>query len=169
MKKVLAPAVLLGLATVAGGCAGPQSLVPGEAGMADVQRVLGEPALTWREPDGSQRLAYPRGPFGYHTWMVDLDPKGKLRRVENVLDEAHFAAVRPGMKHEQVLKALGPSDPSGTAYYAARDELAWEWRYCDNWNTAQRFNVLFDASQGTVRSTVTVPVWCREWSCACSR
>ncbi len=55
-----------------------------------------------------------------------------------------------------MLRILGPSYPSGTAYYKSRDELVWEWRYCDEWNEAARFDVLFDGSKETVRKTMSL-------------
>lgn len=76
------------------------------------------------------------------------------------------------MTQEQVLRILGPAEPSWTVYFKARDELVWEWRYCDEWNELARFNVLFDGTKGTVRSTMSLtesqrdlcgqdrPCWC---------
>ena len=63
--------------------------------------------------------------------------------------------VRAGMSKEDVLRALGPSDTRLTVYFKARDELVWEWRYCDEWNEAARFDVLFDGSKEVVRSTMS--------------
>jgi hypothetical protein len=79
---------------------------------------------------------------------------GKLVSLDNVLDEAHFAQIQPGMTKAQVQRILGPSVPAWTVYYASRDELAWEWRYCNAWRQAARFDVLFDATQGVVRSSM---------------
>lgn len=56
-----------------------------------------------------------------------------------------------------VLRLLGPSDSNGSAYFAARNELVWEWRFCDSWNQVARFAVLFDATTGVVRSTLQQP------------
>ena len=36
---------------------------------------MGAPAMRWREADGGERLAYPRGPAGFHTYMVETDKK----------------------------------------------------------------------------------------------
>jgi len=149
-------------------CAGAPALRPGESGVDDVQRAMGAPALRWQDADGSTHLAYPHGPMGYTTLLVRLGADGKLRSIENVLDEEHFAAVKPGMDKEQVLRLLGPPQPSWTVYFKARDELAWEWRYCDAWNIAARFNVLFDATRGTVRSTLSVRESCGEIDCRCA-
>ena len=128
----------------------------GEARLEDVVRVMGTPAMRWQDPDGSLQLAYPRGPEGIHTFMVKLGPDGRLQSIENVLDEAHLARIRPGMTKAQVLRILGPPDygPGRTTYFKARDELVWDWRACTNNVNIQRIYVLFDATAGTVRSTM---------------
>lgn len=133
-----------------------RGLRPGVAGVDDVERLMGPPALRWRAADGSQRLAYPRGPSGFHTFMAHIAADGRLLRIENVLDSKGFAAIHAGMREDDVLRALGPSDPAATAYFAARDERVWGWRYCDDWNEAAVFYVLFDATAGTVRSTLSL-------------
>ena len=148
-------------------------LRPGEAGVDDVIRVMGEPAMRWRDPDGSVQLAYPRGPVGFHTFMVRIGPDGKLQRIVNVLDSNGFAQIRPGMTEAQVLRVLGPPYPGWTAYFKARDELVWEWRYCDDLSEAARFNVLFDGATGTVRSSMSLTEaqrgLCGRGRCWCSR
>ncbi len=138
-------------------CAGyaGRGLMPGVAGEAEVRAVMGAPAMRWTLPDGGAQLAYPRGPAGFHTYMAFFDAAGRLERIVNVLDSAHFARVRPGMTQDEVLRLLGPSQPQWTAWFPARDELVWEWRYCDSWNEAARFDVLFDGATKTVRSTLT--------------
>lgn len=116
-------------------------------------RIMGNPAMQWQDPDGSRQLAYPRG---IHTFMVQIGPDGKMQRIENVMHMKTFARIRPDMTKNEVLRILGPSETSGTAYYKARDELVWEWRYCDEWNEAARFDVLFDGSKEVVRSTLSL-------------
>ena len=32
----------------------------------------------------------------------------------------------------------------------------WEWRYCDDWAEPARFSVLFDATSGKVRTTISL-------------
>lgn len=153
MKRMLAMAAL-----VLAGCAAPGSggLRPGEAGLAEVRAVFGPPTMEWTEADGSRQLAYPRGPMGVHTYMVRLGPDGKLRSVENVMDWRAFARVEAGMSQAEVLRLLGPSVPAWTVYFSMRDELAWEWRYCDDWGQLARFDVLFDNTRKTVRSTMSL-------------
>ena len=150
-------ALLLSLSLLLAGCAGygGADLVAGVAREADVRQAMGVPAMQWTLPGGGRQLAYPRGPAGYETFMVHLDAAGRLERIENVLDMTHFARIQPDMTQEEVLQLLGPSQPQWTAYFKARDELVWEWRYCDSWREAARFDVLFDATKKTVRSTMS--------------
>jgi len=129
-----------------------RGLKAGEARLEDVVRVMGNPAMQWREPDGSRQLAYPRG---IHTFMVDIGTDGRMKNIQNIMNMKTFAKIRPGMTKSEVLRILGPSETSGTAYFKERDELVWEWRYCDEWNEAARFDVLFDGSKETVRSTLS--------------
>jgi len=114
---------------------------------------MGNPAMRWQDSDGSQQLAYPRG---IHTFMVHIGSDGKMLRIENVMDMKTFSRIHPYMTKNQVLRILGPSEPSGSAYFKARDELVWEWRYCDEWNEPARFDVLFDGSKEVVRSTMSL-------------
>ena len=130
-----------------------RGLKPDESRLGDVLRIMGDPAMRWQDPDGAQQLAYPRG---IHTFMVQIGPDGKMQRIENVMHMKTFARIRPGMTKPEVLRMLGPSEPSGTAYYKARDELVWEWRYCDEWNEPARFDVLFEGSKEVVRSTLSL-------------
>jgi hypothetical protein len=153
MKRICAILVLSALA----GCAsyGGSGLVVGESSQEDVVRVMGEPAMRWTNPDGSRQLAYPRGPAGVHMYMARVDARGKLASVDNTMTPAMFARIQAGMSADDVLRLLGPSVPSWTNYFKARDELVWQWRYCDDFNQLARFDVLFDGTAKNVRSTMT--------------
>jgi hypothetical protein len=117
---LLLPAALAACAAYA-----PVDVVPGQS--ADqVAQSLGPPTGRYTLPDGRSRLEYARGPFGKHTWMIDLDAAGKVASVDQVLTEAKFGGVTAGMTREQVLVALGrPSDRRG----AFRDTELWSYRY----------------------------------------
>lgn len=141
-------------------CAGysGSGLKAGVASRSDVLATMGAPALVWQDPDGSEQLAYPRGPAGAQTFMVFIAPDGRLQRIEGVLDMAHFARVKAGKSdREEVLRLLGPPVPQWTTYFQARNELVWEWRFCDDWNQLARFDVLFDATTGIVRTSYQRP------------
>lgn len=154
-RRALAACILL-----LAGCASydGRGLQPGVTGAAEVVAAMGEPAQRWRDPDGSEQLAFPRGPTGVHTFMAFIGPDGRLLRIENVLDMPHFARIVAGRDdREAVLRLLGPPVPQWTAYFAARDELVWEWAFCNEWNELSRFDVLFDGRSGRVRSTLQRP------------
>ncbi len=146
-------------------------LKPGESSMENVIHALGQPAVRWQNADGSVQLAFPRGPMGIHTYMVIIGEDGKLQKIENVLDEKNFARIQRGMTKDEVLRILGPSYPNWTVYFERRNELVWEWRYCDAWSEPARFNVLFDNTLGTVRSTMSLTEsqrgLCGRGRCAC--
>ena len=133
-----------------------RGLKPGESVLGEVLRVMGQPAMRWQNEDSSTQLVYPRGPMGFHTYMVYIGTDGKLLKIENVMEEKFFSRIQTGMTKDQVLQILGPSTPTWTLYFKARNELLWAWRYCDVWNKPARFDVLFDASKGTVRSTLSI-------------
>jgi len=151
MATVLVAVLFLGACASYDG----RGLQPGQSAVSEVEQRMGAPAMRWKEPDGSELLAYPRGPAGYHTYMARIGPDGRLVSLENVLDMKHFALVRQGMSQDEVLRVLGPPYPGWTVYFKARDELAWEWRYCDDWNEPARFDVLFDGTSSKVRSTLS--------------
>jgi len=148
--------ILLSIVLLAG-CASysGSGLKPGAARLEDVQALMGPPALRWQDADGSVQLAYPRGPFGFHTFMVTLAPDGRLRSIANVLEEQSFARIRAGMSKEEVLRVLGPPDYGASVYFKARDELVWDWRYCDSFGRPARFLVLFDGTSAAARGSMT--------------
>jgi hypothetical protein len=155
--------LLVGCASYSG-----SSLKPGSASLADVVAVMGSPAMQWTNADRSVQLSYPRGPAGFHSYMVYLDAGGRLERIENVMDGASFARVKADLTKDDVLRILGPSFPGWSVYFPARRELAWEWRYCNGRGTASRFDVLFDNDTGRVRSTMSLDEVCAEEGCRCS-
>ncbi len=155
-SRILVVALLTALL---GSCAAYDGfgLQPGTARIEDIVRVMGLPAMRWKEADGGETLAYPRGPMGYHTFFVRIDPRGTVLSRENILDTRHFARIQAGMTADEVMRILGPSVAAWTVYFKARDERVWEWRYCDDWNEPARFNVLFDGTSQRVRSTLASP------------
>ena len=149
-------AIVLLAASLLAGCAAYDGfgLQPGSR-IEDAEQLMGVPAMRWTEADGGQTLVYPRGPMGYHTFFLRSDAMGYLVSRENVLDMRHFARIQAGMTTDDVLRTLGPPVPAWTVYFKARDELVWEWRYCDDWGEPARFNVLFDGTTRRVRSTMS--------------
>lgn len=151
--------LLLCSALLIAGCAGysGSNLKPGVSTLPEVVASMGEPAMVWKNPDGSEQLAYPRGPAGTQTYMAYVGPDGKLQRIENVLDTAHFAKIQAGMSKDEVLRVLGPPGPLWTQTYSRSNTLAWSWLFCDSASLQEFFDVMFDATTGTVRTTEQRP------------
>ena len=155
VPRILLFMALAGTALLLSACASyaGRDLLAGTSSLPDVLASMGEPGMRWKEADGREQLAYPRGPEGTQTFMVLIGADGRLERIEGVLDAEHFARIKPGLDQVAVLHLLGPSSPQLTAYFERRDELVWEWRFCDVSGQQALFDVLFDASTGIVRST----------------
>ena len=151
-------AIVLLAASLLAGCAAYDGfgLQPGSR-IEDAEQLMGVPAMRWTEADGGQILVYPRGPMGYHTFFVRSDAMGYIVSRENVLVMRHFARIQAGMTTDEVLRTLGPPVPEWTVYFKARDELVWEWRFCDDWGQVARFDVLFDGMSGIVRTSYQRP------------
>ncbi len=149
VAKWLFPLFLVGCAPYGG-----TGLKPGSSSLEDVLAVMGPAALQWSGPDHSAQLSFPRGPAGLHSYMVFIDKQGRLERIENVMTTESLARVKAEMSKDDVLRLLGPPVPEWTVYFPPRRELAWEWRYCNNWSVTSRFHVLLDNDTGRVRSTM---------------
>lgn len=135
---------------------GGPSFTPGKTTQAEVLSYMGAPAYAWEEPGGIQRLFWTSAPGGTSTLMGRFDTQKHLISFEEVLNMEHFAGIQAGMTIEEVTRLIGPHYPGWTAYFKARDELALEWRYCDSWGGAARFNVLFDGTSKKARSTLSL-------------
>ncbi|MDR2788424.1 MAG: hypothetical protein LBD06_08725 [Candidatus Accumulibacter sp.] len=152
--------VLIGSALLLSACAGfsGSNLKPGQSVVADVIESMGMPAMRWKDADGREQLAYPRGPAATQTFMVFMAPSGRLERIEKVLDSEHFALIQGGKSDMAgVLRLLGPVTPGNDVYFKARDERVWSWLFCDSWNREAYFDVLFDGTTGIARATQRRP------------
>jgi len=89
---------------------------------------MGQPAAQRQMNGGTTtRLEFPRGPYGLHTWFVDLDAGGHAIRSEQVLTEENFNQIKPGMDREEVLQRLGRP---GVAQALGRSRgHVWSYRY----------------------------------------
>jgi hypothetical protein len=109
------------------GCAGygPGHRHAGEPA-SEVIAELGPPTGRYPRPEGGERLEFARGPFGKHTFMVDVGPDGKVQQWDQVLREALFYEIKPGMRSEELSYRLGrPAKVIGIW----RNATVWSWRY----------------------------------------
>jgi hypothetical protein len=104
---------------------GPGPLRPGDLRAQVIDR-MGEPTQQLQQGNG-HRLVYVRGPFGRHTWFIDIAADGRVQTVEQTLTPARFAAVVPGMSSEELLAWLGPT--SRAKPLALDGRSLWNWRF----------------------------------------
>ncbi|TMH74726.1 MAG: hypothetical protein E6H51_08990 [Betaproteobacteria bacterium] len=149
MIAALHRAALIALALLAAGCANFYAISPGDSAQ-DVEARVGAPGTVWENADGSEAWEYPMGPSGVQTFMIDIGPDRAVRAVRQVLREEYFSKVVAGMPREDVRRLLGR--PKEVWYFPARDEETWTWRYLEV--NYRFFNVLFDRTSGTVRTTL---------------
>lgn len=143
----------LWLATVLTACddSASRELQPGIAGEAEVRDRFGVPGMTWDNDDGSVTLEYSRGPEGVKTWMITLGPDRRLRQIEQVLDDAHFARVQPGMSEHEVRRLLGK--PGHVRPVSNGGGSEWDWHFVGPIATEEwHFYVTFDRQGKVLRS-----------------
>jgi hypothetical protein len=118
-------ASLTGLLTACAGYGPPKDLRVGSS-EAEVVQAMGQPTGRYKLPEGPTRLEFARGPYGRHTYMVDLDAQGRVLQWDQVLERRYFDAVTPGMTSDQLLRFIGrPSERLGMM----RNGQIWSWRY----------------------------------------
>jgi hypothetical protein len=117
-------------------CASAQRTGPaaGES-EAQVLQQMGKLTARYAMPGGATRLEFATGPWGTHTWMVDLDASGRVTSSQQVLNEASFAAFQArakGMTRDELLRTLGtPGERRGGGRQGGE---VWSWRYPTNNN-----------------------------------
>ncbi len=117
------------LVVLLGGCASDGSRL--QAGVDDataVRAAMGTPKEILRAPHGGEVWFYPRGRIGRETLRAELGPDGKLRQVEQVLNERNFDRIIAGKTTREELRLmLGPPDYEWVAMNGA--ETNWQYRY----------------------------------------
>ena len=146
--KTLLTASLLAVGLV--GCMVPQWQKPGMP-QAEVEKGMGKPTLVVPLPDGGQRLVYSQQPAGQQVYHMDFDAQQRLVRVEQVLDTAHFFALRNGVDtKDTVYREFGPPAKVERVYSFKGD--IWTYRFLDN-TFARRAHVHIDP-QGVVQKVM---------------
>jgi hypothetical protein len=133
---------------LAAGCAsyGPSSLRVGQSA-DEVMRSMGTPTARYATPSGGTRLEFARGPFGKHTYMVDVDVAGRVQEWQQVLLERNFDVVKAGTPVQELLLALGT--PTHRRHGGWQGGEVWSWRYQATF--CQWFQV--SVADGKVRDT----------------
>ncbi|NIF84775.1 hypothetical protein F3J24_14795 [Comamonas sp. Tr-654] len=138
------------LAVGLAGCMVPQWQKPGMP-QAEVEKGMGKPTLVVALPDGGQRLVYSQQPAGQQVYHMDFDAQRKLVRVDQVLDTAHFFALRNGVDtRDDVYRMFGPPAIVEGVYSFKGD--IWTYRFLDN-TFGRRAHVHIDP-QGVVQKVM---------------
>ena len=139
--------LVLLLFSLVAGCAGyaPSKDVIGQS-RASLVATMGQPEREYRLDDVAV-LHFPRGPSGSHTYFVYIDGNDRVIKWEQVLTEARFDTIQPGMTDEQVIKTLGMTKISHGL--ARQRGYVWHYRYENN--QCKSFVIEF-ATDNTVRS-----------------
>jgi hypothetical protein len=72
-----------------------------------VRERLGAPTAEWPHDDGGATWEYTRRPEGTRCWMLTLDARGVLQKIEQALTEENFARIETGWSAERVRRLLG--------------------------------------------------------------
>ena len=135
------------LAAGLAGCMVPQWQKPGMP-QAEVEKGMGKPTVVVPLPNGGTRLVYSQQPAGQQVYHMDFDAEHKLVRVEQVLDTAHFFALKNGVDtKDDVYRMFGPPAKVEGVYSFKGD--IWTYRFLDNGNP-RRAHVHIDP-QGVVQ------------------
>ena len=81
-------------------------LQAGQSTVADMKLKMGEPANVYREGD-KEVWEYPLGPEGVRTYMMTVNAQGTLEKIDQVLVDANFKRIQPGMSITEVRRILG--------------------------------------------------------------
>jgi hypothetical protein len=138
--------VLGPLLLAAGGCAAPgrdAGAIVGKSSGAELLARYGQPVRIWAEADGGRTLEYSGQPFGHRTWMLRLGPDDRLiAAATDALSPAGLAAIKPGMRPEQVARRLGRE--RSRVFFPLSGEEVWDWNIePDPSGYLLRFNVHF--------------------------
>lgn len=98
--------------------AGGKDQVLARMGQPETQRPLG---------GGITRLEYPTGPYGLHTWFVDVDASGKVVQSQQVLTTQQFNQIMPDMDQAEVRQRLGR--PNGVFTLGRARGEVWNYRF----------------------------------------
>ncbi len=146
---------LAALASIIGfyGCDGAHlaELKPGTSTAQQVRERLGAPVAEWPNGDGSVTWEYPRGPEGTQCWMLTLNERGVLLKVEQALTEENFARIEKGWSAERVRRLLGK--PRNEAKFPLKPEVVWEWRIAPSASASSAFFHVHFSPDGFVTGT----------------
>lgn len=122
-------------------------LQAGQSNVADLKLKMGEPASVNREGD-KEIWEYPLGPEGVRTYMMTINAQGTVEKIDQVLVEANFKRIVPGMTITEVRRILGRNSKE-QRFGMTPNELTHKYKF-NNGSEDQYFDVTYDA-EGRVK------------------
>jgi len=151
MKRVLPEIFLLALFLLSSACtsyAPRHDLIGQHRDVLIAQMGQPEREYPWQE---FQKLHYPRGPAGWHTYFIYLDKNNRIARWEQVLTEDRFDGLVAGMTRDQVIDTIGISRIKNQL--ANNQGYIWYYRYQ---TTQCRSFVIEFNKENIVRGTIYI-------------
>lgn len=129
-----------------------EEIKPGITTQAEVRQRMGDPGFIHRNEDGTSTWEYARQPNGTSCYMIGFGPNRVVSRVEQVLNDANFGKVRPGMSKDEIRRLLGA--PGSMVVFGNLGEEIWEW-HIEGMPPIEEtyFMVHFDTADGGVKKT----------------
>ncbi len=129
-----------------------QEIKPGLTTQAEVRQRMGEPSFIHWNDDGTATWEYNRQPSGTECHMITFGTDHVVSKVEQVLNDARYASILPGMSKDDVRRRLG-APGSKSVFDNLREEI-WEWRIEGLPPMDETyFMVHFDTGHGAVSKT----------------
>ena len=122
-------------------------LQAGQSTVADLKLKMGEPASVNREGD-KEIWEYPLGPEGVRTYMMTINGQGTVEKIEQVLVDANFKRIVPGMTITEVRRILGRNSKE-QRFGMTPNELTHKYKFNAS-NEDQYFDVTYNA-EGRVK------------------
>lgn len=128
------------------------AIEPGVTTQAEVRSRMGEPGFIHWNDDGTATWEYSRQPAGVHCYMISFDHQKIVTRLDQVLNEANFAALRQGMSKDDVRRLFG--QPASKQLFDNLREEIWEWHIEGLMPHEETyFMVHFDTGHGAVKKS----------------
>ena len=117
-------------------------LQAGQSTVADLKLKMGEPASVNREGD-KEIWEYPLGPEGVRTYMMTINGQGTIEKIDQVLVDANFKRIVPGMTITEVRRILGRNSKE-QRFGMTPNELTHKYKF-NTGSEDQYFDVTYDA------------------------
>ena len=122
-------------------------LQAGQSTVADLKLKMGEPASVNREGD-KEIWEYPLGPEGVRTYMMTVNAQGTVEKIDQVLVDANFRRIVPGMTITEVRRILGRNSKE-QRFGMTPSELTHKYKF-NTGSEDQYFDVTYNA-EGRVK------------------